>query len=512
MTQQSALTFNFHGNSQDVERALQRLESKYEKVIDQNEKLRRTTKRASKENVKALNEVKGATKAIIPQMGGLAAATLATVAQFNKLVASSEQFKKNIASTTVSFDMDFSNLLSQLEVDRGGKQAQKLEARIFDLSKKFGLDPQSLTKGMTEFISQGGNLDQLSGGAIESIIKTGLATNNRDFSSLGSSMISFLRETGKEVNEKNLYELGVKFRGAFKSNIFQSSDVESMKKVLSSLSGIGLSDNEIFAQSILAKETAGTSDAATEKLSQVVKSLTTRGDDKTYIKALKKIGLKKDQVDLTGESLNEALTLIGGNLNRLPQEEKLSVLKGLFGEAALFSQGLIAKQNRVETIGNDLNNPESFENAVKIQTTGAFATQNRIDSDKMRFNRQEGLNTINKRDVLKNVVSKMRQNKEISETVAGAIIEDVDNLSPTAELFTGNFEDASRAILAKNLAFTEYDFKKGFFGKADENTERILQAVLQELKRITNSSNEQLNIVRMNANFNHGNKPIGKEK
>jgi hypothetical protein len=264
----------------------------------------------------------------------LALTTLGMAGAFTKAAQAQQDLRRESEETARVMD----ELTRKFAVQAGLNALQARDARqdILGAALTNAVGEETAFDAATMLVSQGFAAPQKSG-ALDAFLKivasSNLAGENPD--ALIEGMGQFMTAFGLDKNRQNLMELGVRTRGLFKDTPMQVGDLAAFSGSAGVFAAAGISLEDTLAANAILREQMGAAEAATQGRN-VVGRLQTFAADKGRMKVLQEqLGLEPGQIDLTGESLEDALGLLGSRMAALPEEQRAPVLSKLFGQENL---------------------------------------------------------------------------------------------------------------------------------------------------------------------------------
>jgi hypothetical protein len=221
-------------------------------------------------------------------------------------------------------------------------------------------------------------VQEATGGSLNELMFGMAAAGERegDPGQFATSLAGYLFATGKEKNAGNMRDALQRVFSLGSTN-FQLQNLPELAKEAGALGA--LSSQEQFAAMATLQESMPGAQAATG-LRSVTLSLTAKKRNKEAQEALKNLGIDADKIDLQGESLYQALGVIGDAYGKADKNTRDSDLAKFTGTEYLSSfKSLITNK---ENFAKNLKLQEDvagYEEAYDIATSGRNAAQTRID-------------------------------------------------------------------------------------------------------------------------------------
>lgn len=375
MSQKNAMDFDIAGDASKVLREFAKIAKAQAKLTeDQAKSARKSRGHASKSS----SELMGMAK----QYLSVAAAVGVLKTAITAVLEENQRMNDAINQNTLTLDQNFRKTANQL----GITSPDYLIEQTAPIARRLAIDLSAASDATRELGSQGVRaVDILHGGILEETLKAAVATGQREnLGEFAASMTGFLREQGKSFTKESFGELGLNLFSLFKSNVLQASDLTQLARLAPSASAAGMDQQTMLAMFTLAKESAGNNAAQGETaLRKLISSLqSSQSFEGKKKQMLGKAGLTADDIDLVGESISQVLDRLAEGLEILPQKQRASFLKEVFGEEKMSAiSGIIGKRGRLGGLIESQQDVAGFRQALDVQTTGRSAMQTRADID-----------------------------------------------------------------------------------------------------------------------------------
>ncbi len=359
----------FFADSQSAEAAIARLEAKYLRLENATKQLGKKTK---DDTASAAQMIEG----WAAKVGTLAVTYLGLNDALNQVWQSQQEINRRADEGILKYD----ELNRRLRVQGGltALQGQQAQERLTQIALRTGVDYQTAARGAEELVSQGFNVEQGTGTALERLLQTMQATNARpeDIKLLAQSYSALLAGTGQEKNTASLEDVSRAVQRTFKGTPLQAPDLMALAPKVQGVSQ-AVPWQEALAQFAVIREKA-TPDVAATALKLFWERLQTASGTKSSEDALARLGLNADQVDAIGEKPAEVLDLLAKALDNLPKPEQAGVLKDLFGQEAMAAaSGLLRDRAKVQEYLALQGDEAGFQQDVAIRASGPAAARTR---------------------------------------------------------------------------------------------------------------------------------------
>lgn len=353
----------FTGSAQDLERAIDRLEKKYEALTGQ---------------IKAGQRAARAGGGIVADMQKWATSVAAVVASYSALqqgmsAALSIQRELITASDTHADTLDKVNRKFQVQAGLTKIQGAAAQRRIEDLAVKNAVGVENAFGGATQLASSGVAPNVASGVGLDKILQ-GMAAMGQaggDVETFTMSTTMMLDAAGWEKSAENIKKMMVRMSNAYKATNFQAADASQFAPKIQGMIAQGRSFEEAFSMGLAMRQVT-TAEVATTGMKIFGERLA--GGKKPVRKALAALGLNPDQVDMVGESSSDVLELLHSKLQAKPLAERAPLMQAMFGEAGTQVQGVLARgPDKYKDILRALGDEKAFDKDVKTAQSGRFA-------------------------------------------------------------------------------------------------------------------------------------------
>lgn len=297
-------------------------------------------------------------------------------------------FQKQLTDEATKTTLQLDKAARFYQVQSGFKDIDrdKATADIINVAEANAVDVGDAMAVSKQLVSSG-FADPEKRGTADVMLKM-LASSNLD-SSKGEDMAKaagqFMVAFRKDKNDPaNLLELGVRTRGLFKQTDVQMGDLGEYAQSAPAFADAGVSLEHTMSTNAILREAMNAADVKTQGKT-IVSLMTTFGKEKAKAEELKKLGLKPGQLDLTGETLPEALAKLEGGMARLNGSERSGVLKTLFGDDAKTGASiLLSSLDKYEKFGAMQGDKAGFEEGVRTNQSGPNAQLMRLEARKAR--------------------------------------------------------------------------------------------------------------------------------
>jgi TP901 family phage tail tape measure protein len=375
-----------------------------------------------------------------------------------------------------------------------GLDAEEAQKKIFKNSEALGFTGEQGFSAATQLVSSGFSAKEASGESLNAFLKVLAASNltgkQIDPTELANAVTGYLTSQGKELNAKNVADVGQKVQALFKGSNIQLGDLPQLGKQGAALK-LGLSTEEQFAAFATLKNNAFDASSAATALKGIVVRLQSLKDP-AQLKDLKRLGLEKSQVDLSGENLDTVLGRLQGGLGKVPEADRAGILKSLVGEEAL--SGLKTLIDQRGMIGQQLTlqrDTRGFESDVAEATSGRNAAERRLEirNDQRRLAQDTGTD-LRRKALLEQ--AEIRGAAPIVRKGLGSTFDFAKEVGASDESSAG-FADLLPAILGSGSQ------TGGISKKADEQLKSDLSGVSAAMKENTAALKQNTKVTARDA-------------
>jgi TP901 family phage tail tape measure protein len=319
------------------------------------------------------------------EMIGGALATTAAIGGIGGALGIALDYQKQLREDVLKTSLEMDELIRKFQVQAGLKdlEADAANAKIIDLAESNAVSVQDAYAVSTQLVSSGYSNPE-STGTTDAMLKI-LASSNLDASQGAESAKAigqFLVAFGQEKNAKNLLDVGVRTRGLFQSTDVQVGDLGSFAQAAPAFSNAGVSMQDTMSALAILREAEDAGQAATHGRN-VVGLMTTFKSEKAKVDQLKKLKLKPEQLDLVGETLPEALTVLRDAMEAagLNDAQRSQALKTLYGQENITGASvLLGGIDKFQTFGAFQQDEAGFEQGVRVNQSGAAAGTKRREA------------------------------------------------------------------------------------------------------------------------------------
>lgn len=276
-----------------------------------------------------------------------------------------------------------------------GLDADRAQQRIVGTSAQFGVPVEQGEAIARQLVSSGFAPDQASGESLKEILRVLSASNIRgaelDPTDLTASISKYLISQGLDLNSQNIATVGRSAQILFRGTNLQIPQLQNLAKEGAGFAGAVSPQDQLATFSLLADAFEGPEAAV--GMRNVVGRLRTARETPTRIKALERLGLKPEDVDLVGEDLFSSLDSLNQGLTALPEEQRAGTLKLLFEEQGVApAQLLLSNVNEIRRRRALLGDQSGFLADVEEATSGRNAAA--VRQDVVRENRRAGTDQL----------------------------------------------------------------------------------------------------------------------
>lgn len=357
-----------------VVRAFEKIERNMDTLSRKMEGLERTSKKTADESEKGFGKVAGsimrAGHAIIGGGGIIAGLHMWSKAN-QKLIEEADQAAQKYDELGRKFRIQAG--LTKLELEEAQKAITKT---AFDNA----VDAETAHGVATTLIGAGATTEEATGGSLNAILRATAAANIEgkevDANDFAGKVASYLKSQNMTVNTDNIEAMAVAATRTMAVSDFKLDAFGQLAKQGGALRGYLAPEEQLayFAAlgDVMPAEEAGTN------LRNIVQRLATAREMPNRVKALERIGLSPDQVDLVGENLATVLNRLEKGMEGLPQEEQAGVAVRLFEEAGVAGfKALLGQRGRIPEMVAAQRDTAAFDEAVTVGQTGAAAFERR---------------------------------------------------------------------------------------------------------------------------------------
>ena len=291
-------------------------------------------------------------------MSGVGSA-LALVAALQKVAQAQRDIVQTGADAVVEIDTLARKF--QIQADLTDQERQVATKQTIEQASEAGVKADVGFETATALASTGFK-DPINSGALK------LALEGQQGTSFTGSPEQYVESTaqalsayGLDKTPEELHKMNVRLAGMFKETATKAVDLTDFSKNASVLERRMPIDTAMAGFGALRE--GGTAENASMGMRQV--TLGMMAPDREGVKAIEAMGLKKEQIDMIGESFTEALTTLKTAVDKLPREQQEPLLKKMFGDQAIANSfKLMNNIGRIQQLEGVQNDPAALARNV----------------------------------------------------------------------------------------------------------------------------------------------------
>jgi hypothetical protein len=447
----------------------------------------------------------------------MATKALLAVAAIKKL-AEEQKRQREAAEVTVKTVDDLSRdyaIQGGLKTD---EQRLKARAEIMTVARENGSTVDQAFNTASQLASSG--FEAPTGDTLDSALKIIKTSDMAKGDPKGyiDAAARYLKASNRELNGKNLLEIGVAMRGLADTPV-QASDLSEFAAAAPVLNMQGVDWKTGLGMMTELRRGMSGAESGT-KMRNIALKLAKASTDKQASEALETLGLKPEDVDAIGETMPQALQVLGERINAQPIEKRVGLMTKIFeGENVAAADILMKNLPGVEKNVKAMSDDSLFTAGVNFQLQGYNAETNRATIElqskqledeasvtrksillkEVEVNRIERMRT---QGVMKNTYDTIIQNpKDDLMNQLGAVSDDelLQRSKTGIQLFNGYESEQQQADARKRLdksgtEFTQHDLQRrlnGAPGNAAPDPAMAEQnAILKDIRgAVTNPAN-----------------------
>lgn len=331
----------------------------------------------------------------------MATKALLAVAAIKKL-AEEQKRQREAAEVTIKTVDD----LSRDYAIQGGLKAdeQRLKARseIMTVARENGSTVEQAFNTASQLASSG--FESPTGETLDSALKIIKTSDMAKGDPKGyiDAAARYLKASNRELNGKNLLEIGVAMRGLADTPV-QASDLSEFAAAAPVLNMQGVDWKTGLGMMTELRRGMSGAESGT-KMRNIALKLAKASTDKQASEALETIGLKPEDVDAIGETMPQALQVLGERINAQPIEKRVGLMTKIFeGEnvaaADILMKNLPGVDKNIKAMADD----SLFTAGVNFQLQGHNAETNRATIDLQNKQLEDEAGVTRKTVLLKEV-------------------------------------------------------------------------------------------------------------
>ncbi len=323
-----------------------------------------------------------------------------------------------------------------------GLQGEELDASFQTIEAnaiRNGVSPQQAYTSATQLASSGAKPEVAAGGGLNEFLRGLAAMNaggkNVDQRAMAEATISYLTSQKIEATPENIRNSIQRSQRLFMGTNFQAPDLAELAKKGSALR-TAITPEEQFAGMSVYRDVGLPGSEAATSLSNVTSRLQTAGASKDKVAALKRLGLKAEQVDFVGpgEDLDSTIAKIDAGLQRVPEKDRAGLQKTLFEEAGVKDFRTLAdNRDKFQAAMETQKGAEAYEADADRALQGRGPALQRTQTEALLVDaergRREGLDKVSRQ-----AASIELKNRGVSDLMRNVA---VDGNIPFVSQFTG---------------------------------------------------------------------------
>lgn len=268
----------------------------------------------------------------------------------------------------------------QVQAGLSGLQAEEAQQKILQQAIAGGNTREEAAQASVAMASTGFDSAQITGGGLREVLKLynaqTVSGENVDLGQMTESISRYLESQGLDKTEANVQMLGEKIQG-LKETPIKITDLQFLAKNAAGLRGKVSIDDQLASFAQLMGSFEGSEAGTTMR--NVASRLATAGSMKDSTAALKKLKLKPEDVDLVGETLDEAIAKVKAGAEALPEKDRENALVKIFDREALPAFNLLANDAaKREQLKKDMNRGGLVEADAAVFENGRAAADRKL--------------------------------------------------------------------------------------------------------------------------------------
>lgn len=377
----SQAVIDWTSNDAQLLRTFQKAERGFDDVARRLDRIEKKSDQTSRATVGGFDKITGAVKNTAMALigGGSLMTAIDMVRDANR------KMMEEAAQAAAQFDELFRGF--RVQAGLNALEADKAKQAILGISRANAVGADIGTGGARGLVGAGFSVADSTGAALNVLLRARAATNATggnadDLEGIATGVAAYLTSQQMEKTPANLQKVLQSGFALRQTGAFELGDLTEMGKYGAVFQG-KMTPEEQFATFGTLVDAMPAAEAGTA-MRNIVSRLSTSHYGRTSPQALAEIGLKPDDVDLTGESLMEAMTKIESGLQTIPEEKRDGILKLLFEEAAVPAANILMR-NRTgryqEYLGSIRNIGPEYAQSIQAAQSGRGAASARLGVD-----------------------------------------------------------------------------------------------------------------------------------
>lgn len=366
------VTMQFFANAQQAQAAINRLQQQYAQLQHQISHLNQTSQTGGAAGSSAL--ARWANRAV-----GVATGFVS----IERIVSKVIELNREWITQADEAELKYSKLFTRWRTIAGGTAGQTAEAR-----KKIGGEairaavPVEFAEALSEeMVGEGFGPKEATGGSLRAALELvkGTGSDGDDPREIARAIAMYLNAQGLEKSAANTRKLAMAIQRLYKKTSLKLQDFVSFAGKTELAWGAMSMEEQIATFTIMRQKNPG--DVAATAFKIFVDRIQTIKARPADTAALKRIGLRPEDVDLVGEDVQTVLARLQEGLDTVPENIQNIVLSQLFEERSRSPvQGLIRDRGLIPGLIGMMGDARGYDEDIGVATSGKAAARTRHEA------------------------------------------------------------------------------------------------------------------------------------
>jgi hypothetical protein len=311
-------------------------------------------------------------------LAGMVTGALSVQGAFSYIVSETQKMRMEADAAAAKFD----DLFRKVNVQAGtlGVAGEAGKKRLLNVALQNASTVEESTSIAKALAGSGFNAEQATGDALSTVLQAQAAMGQQGEGKGGiiaEATAKYMNALGMDMTGANMRKVLVGMQQSAKAGFGKFEDMAPLSGKVGGFSGKVKSEDLLAAFNIGLKS-SGSADTAATGLKIFGDRLMGASGDKEREGLLKKAGIKPEQVDLIGESLDDVMATLDTALQKMPETQRTPFMQQMFGlEASGFATKLIENRGQMDMFRGVMSNEAGFNADVVEMTSGKAAGQRR---------------------------------------------------------------------------------------------------------------------------------------
>jgi hypothetical protein len=311
-------------------------------------------------------------------LAGMAAGAISVQSAFSFITSETQKMRMEADAAAAKYD----DLFRKVNVQAGtlGVAGEAGKKRLLGVALQNASTVEESTSIAKALAGSGFSAEQATGDALATVLQAQAAMGQQGEGKGGiiaEATAKYMNALGMDMTGENMRKVLVGMQQSAKAGFGKFEDMAPLSGKVGGFSGKVQSQDVLAAFNIGLLNSASADTAATG-LKIFGDRLMGASGDKEREGLLKRAGIKPEQVDLIGESLDDVMATLDTALQKMPETQRTPWMQQMFGtETSGFAGKLIENRGRMDEFRKVMGNEAAFNADVTEMTSGKAAGQRR---------------------------------------------------------------------------------------------------------------------------------------